>query len=805
QTKLEIVFDKIISEHIKADLNAYVNGLRDIQNLYMASDFVNRDEFSIFCSNILNQDRYEALCSLQWVKRQGYSKKNTDIAQKEANIFVVEYSEPPFSGADAIGSVFNYNTARNELVRESLASGLFAISSSIEIFKTDKKRREIMIILPVFERGSPRVTLADNLALNMGFIVGFVDLDTFFNKAVSKEISVINASAALFDLVDEHAIQLAGFRITDIAGKEGMHKKKDKLFFKKYIKFGNRKWIFCAESSDRPVIFHSKETYFAPVLLIFLFVTLSFFLSIFIRRSERANTALAKRMKELNESNTKLQELLSLQTKFTTTVSHELKTPLTAIKTALDIVLKDKSLALNGAQKSFLDKARNNTERLTRLISDVLDLSKIESGKSKLRISSVNINDIVKEVMELEQPLIAEQGLYLKGELEENLPPAEVDADKINQVVSNIISNARKFTERGGITVCTRSNTERNYIEVCVEDTGRGLEEKDLNKIFIKFSQLEKGEDVKKGGTGLGLAISKEIITLHRGRIWVESKAGKGSSFYFRVPIIFNKALIGESRKHTILLIDDEMDLADMLKYQLENHNYNVVLAYDGLEALEKLKTINPDLIILDINLPKMGGIEFYSRICSPYGKSKYPVLVMTARTNLEKVFKDIEVDGFIAKPFEIDDFIGEVRKILERSVNPLIHIIDDEEKYHVKNIVEELRKERYEPVCVKNEGMLRTAMQTRAPYCVFMEYAQKDALGAESIRAVRNILDSFSEGAPGGRKIPLVVYSYMGFGEYFDKSLEAGADVCLGKPEKYSEFITVLRDIKERESRAGK
>jgi DNA-binding response OmpR family regulator len=107
------------------------------------------------------------------------------------------------------------------------------------------------------------------------------------------------------------------------------------------------------------------------------------------------------------------------------------------------------------------------------------------------------------------------------------------------------------------------------------------------------------------------------------------------------------------------LLIDDEKDLVEMIQYQLSEEGYKTIAAYDGLQGLEKIKEVEPGLIILDINLPKMNGLEFYSKICTPHGRSRYPVLVMTARSNLKKVFKDVEVDGFLAKPFEIDELLN--------------------------------------------------------------------------------------------------------------------------------------------------
>lgn len=244
-----------------------------------------------------------------------------------------------------------------------------------------------------------------------------------------------------------------------------------------------------------------------------------------------------RKNEELEVANRKLNGLYETQKEFTSTVSHELRTPLASIKTAIDIVVSGTPGPLNPDQKNFLDKARNNVDRLTRLINDILDLSKLEAGKTQLNFEIRDINAITLEIADIQQAVAQKKGLFMRTELAEDIAPVPLDVDKMHQVLSNLISNAIKFTEQGGVTLKTRNNKEANHVEVCVEDTGGGISQEDIPKLFKKFQQLGDPAMRKTGGTGLGLAICHEIIKQHGGKIWITSEEGKGSCFHFILPI----------------------------------------------------------------------------------------------------------------------------------------------------------------------------------------------------------------------------------------------------------------------------
>lgn len=240
---------------------------------------------------------------------------------------------------------------------------------------------------------------------------------------------------------------------------------------------------------------------------------------------------------ELELLNRKLKAMYEIQREFSSTVSHELRTPLASIKTAIDIVMSGTPGELNEDQKNFLEKAKKNVDRLNRLINDILDLTKLESGKTILKIEFNDMNQLIQDVIGIQESVTKNKGLYLKTNLDSQIPKIPFDIDKLNQVFSNLVGNAIKFTDKGGITISAVNHPDGNHVEVCVKDTGMGIAENDIPKLFQKFQQLGDPAKRQMGGTGLGLAICKEIITQHGGKIWVESKYGQGCAFYFILPI----------------------------------------------------------------------------------------------------------------------------------------------------------------------------------------------------------------------------------------------------------------------------
>jgi signal transduction histidine kinase len=244
----------------------------------------------------------------------------------------------------------------------------------------------------------------------------------------------------------------------------------------------------------------------------------------------------AERTRDLAVSNERLQELDRLKSDFVSNVSHELRTPLTAIKGAVDLVLREVTGPLTEKQIHYLTRVRSNTQHLAGLINDLLDLSKIESGKSEMKSSRVSLAGLVHEVVETLRPVAAEKEIALEATISAPSILVWADRDKINQVLMNLIGNAIKFTPAQGRVEVSASKDGNESVQVSVSDTGPGIPPGEKQMIFDKFYQIAQAGDSKPKGTGLGLAICKALVELHGGRIWVESDLNHGSTFYFTLP-----------------------------------------------------------------------------------------------------------------------------------------------------------------------------------------------------------------------------------------------------------------------------
>ncbi len=227
-----------------------------------------------------------------------------------------------------------------------------------------------------------------------------------------------------------------------------------------------------------------------------------------------------------------LAELVKTKSKFTSTVSHELRSPLATIKEATNLILEGMVGSINNEQKDLLGTAKENVDRLGRLINNVLVYQKIEAGRMGYDLKENDLNEVIREAHKSAALFAGNRNADFGMELVGDLPKLQFDRDKILQVLINLIANAIKYSECGSITIQTRR--EDHEIRITVRDFGRGIKAENLEGIFEPFGKIENNQ---KGGTGLGLAIAREIVLAHHGRIWVESEVGKGSTFHFTLPL----------------------------------------------------------------------------------------------------------------------------------------------------------------------------------------------------------------------------------------------------------------------------
>ena len=380
---------------------------------------------------------------------------------------------------------------------------------------------------------------------------------------------------------------------------------------------------------------------------------------------------------------TELARVDQMKTEFVSTVSHELRTPLTSIKGYVDLVVDGEAGEINETQRGFLSIVQSNTDRLVGLINDLLDISRIEAGGLQLNITTLPLDPVIREVAASLRNQIEEKKLSLELALPQEPLQVRGDRARIIQVLTNLLSNAYKFTPEGG-KISVSAKVTDSQVQVDVADTGTGISAQDQKRLFTKFYRVDSSTTREVGGSGLGLTIAKSIVEMHGGKIWVESKPGKGSTFNFTLPTVapvkpsvHPETLPGTSRKK-ILVVDDEPDVTRLVTVYLEKSSYQVIVATSGQEALDKARQERPDLITLDILLPDMDGFAVLERLRAEPDTASIPVLVLTIVQDRDKAIRLGAVE-YVAKPIDEAQLLNCIRQILTGSAKKKILIAEDD------------------------------------------------------------------------------------------------------------------------------
>ncbi len=408
------------------------------------------------------------------------------------------------------------------------------------------------------------------------------------------------------------------------------------------------------------------------------------------------SSELAEKNAALEAANRHLVELDQLKSGFLSTVSHDLRTPLTSIlgfsklinqdfcKLFLPFAGNDKKLLKRGERiKHNLLIIQHEGERLTRLINDFLDLSRIESGRMQWRDTNISLRHLTKKAVEAVQgQLSLKPALEMRLEVGENLPMLHVDEDRIMQVLVNLLNNAIKFTPSGHIVL--RAALHQDKLRIEVQDTGPGIPQDQLVKIFDKFHKVEEGEhqrEKKPAGTGLGLAICRETVQHYNGRIWVESEPGRGSTFIIELPgfqPLQPSACIMETRapqsNTRIMVVDDNAFIREYFNQLLSDAAYEVIQAKSGEEALEKARENVPDLIVMDLLMPGMGGEMAIRHFRSDPKLSCVPILIIS----ISQDSLDYTGDARLEKPVDPEHFLEVVNSLLrQRRTQTPVLVVD--------------------------------------------------------------------------------------------------------------------------------
>ena len=354
---------------------------------------------------------------------------------------------------------------------------------------------------------------------------------------------------------------------------------------------------------------------------------------------------------------------------------------------------------MSPSQREYLGLAKESCDQLRVYVNDLLDVTRLETGKLTVHSKPVSLGRLAARVVQMMQPVAGSKGIDLAMDLAPDLPDVTIDEGRIMQVLINLINNALKFTSTGGkIRVQVGLSSDRPVFQrVSVSDTGKGIPADQQAYIFDRLYQVTSGDTTTEGGLGLGLYICRELVELHGGTIGVESELGKGSTFSFVLPMqkLQNSA--------TVLVVDDEKDFVEIIRQVLEEDGFTVHTAFDGAEALESMRHATPDLVVLDLSLPKIDGTTILGEIRK--GWSDLPVLIYTGHPDgkLMAWAMNYSPITLLAKPCPNERFLNTVHEILRQQKHPKPTNAD----YDIQPIVPRITEEPFEssPVGSINSG----------------------------------------------------------------------------------------------------
>jgi len=447
---------------------------------------------------------------------------------------------------------------------------------------------------------------------------------------------------------------------------------------------------------------------------------------------------------------TRERELDKMKTDFISVVSHELRTPLTSIKGYTDLLLSGTTGELSELQSEFLGIIQSSTTRLSNLINDILDISRIESGTIQIKHEPIDYRAIVSDTLRLMKAAADEKQISMDAGLPETIPPVRGDSDKVTQVLTNLVSNAMKYTPEGGWVKVSLEVTGEASVTTCVADSGIGVSNEDQAKLFQKFFRADNTSTREAGGTGLGLVIAKTIIELLGGAIWVESEPGRGSRFYFTLPL-FLEAAGGQAPSPValpdrgiglVLIVDDDAYVRSLIRHALHRRGYGTLEASDSREAQQKARLHKPDAITLDMMMPDMDGLRALRALKSDRATLPIPIIVLSVLGDPARGDMAMGAFSFLQKPFSQMELLAAVAAMLRaRPGNRKALAVCGRDKAVCKDLEEAASKLKPEGVTLQIVETASEAVSyviTEAPSVVLLDTAAPDRELFELINALK-------------------------------------------------------------------
>jgi signal transduction histidine kinase/CheY-like chemotaxis protein/putative methionine-R-sulfoxide reductase with GAF domain len=437
----------------------------------------------------------------------------------------------------------------------------------------------------------------------------------------------------------------------------------------------------------------------------------------------------------------KLREVDKLKSQFLANMSHELRTPLNSIIGFSRVILKGIDGPTTELQQQDLNAIYSAGQHLLNLINDILDISKIEAGKMELAFDdNVNLTELIQSVLSTAVGLVKDKPIQLERIIPADLPTVRADPTRLRQVILNLLSNAAKFTEKGTITIQAEVaiQGEQNEIVIKVIDTGIGIAPEHQKNLFQPFTQVDGSATRKTGGSGLGLSISRLLVDIHGGRIGVESEAGKGSCFYFTLPLTPNhEPAYLERGNRIIMAIEGEWQVLYLYDRYLSEHGYVVVPVSIPSEAATRAQELQPHAILLDVMMPGGSGWKVLEDLKQSPDTRHIPIIVCSLFEDRERAF-GLGATDYLLKPILEEDLIHSLQQLEKNNDREVILIIDDDQN-ELQKIQEMLQEgKNYHPVLAAGGAQGRLALQTHTPNVIILDLEMTGEDGFTLLETIR-------------------------------------------------------------------
>ncbi|MBN1936980.1 MAG: GAF domain-containing protein [Anaerolineae bacterium] len=494
---------------------------------------------------------------------------------------------------------------------------------------------------------------------------------------------------------------------------------------------------------------------------------------------------------------TKDVEVDRLKSEFVSMVSHELRTPMTSIKGYIDLLYNQMAGPLTDAQKRFLQIVKGNADRLTGLVNDLLDISRIDTGRISLSVQPTSLVAVIDSVVANLMPNARNRGQQLKSLVQGPLPFVRADPARITQILTNLIANAINYTPTGG-EVTVDAEMVDGMVCVHITDNGIGISEEDQKKLFTRFFRSENELVQASSGTGLGLAIARSFVELHGGKMWFESELGKGTTFSFTLPVSNVEQEVVQERtfktisyraedKH-ILVVEDDNEFASQIADQLRSQGgYRIHIARTGLEALDYLgeKNRRVDLITLDLRLPDLNGFAVLDKIKGDKALADIPVVIVSV-LQPGKDATYLGARAYLPKPIAR----GELLQTINRILSPESTVLLVEDDRQLSDMLREALERYGFVVLVEYNGRqgFNTA-RAEQPGMILLDINLPGLDGYEVLSKLKN--------DPETRDIPVIMVSgsTANLEDKRERVLKMGAAQFLPKPLSIDDLVLEIRN----------